>query len=86
MASLMQALVCIKVPQLHGGEIEEFVSMEKLDTVHRSIKQTFSNYRDSMPLQRKINKIEAAPVKTRYFEFPETITSRRDKHYHIVAS
>ena len=87
MASLIQAIVCIKVPQEDGDEIDEFVSMEKLDTIHQNIKDTFDMNKKFMPMERKINKIEAVPVKSKYLlTFDEYITSRMDSRYQIVTS
>ena len=87
MASLIQAIVCIKVPQEDGDEIDEFVSMEKLDKIHQNIKETFDMNKKFMPMERKINKIEAVPVKSTYLlTFDEYITSRMDSRYQIVTS
>ena len=87
MASLIQSIVCIKVPQESGEEIEEFVSMSALEFIHANIKKTYDSNKSLMPLPKSINKIEAAAIKTKYFLFDGVIRSLRgDTRYQIVTA
>ncbi|KAI1285855.1 hypothetical protein F5Y03DRAFT_402186 [Xylaria venustula] len=49
-ASLMSAIVSFYVPQQHGGEIAEYVSMEKLDRIKRAAKDTHTRYQKMLPV------------------------------------
>lgn len=85
-ASLLQAIVSLKVVQEYGGEKEEFVSMETLAAVHHNVDQTYDINKAIMPIPKSINKIDAVPVTTKYFSFPKTITSNYNQSDLIVTS
>ena len=86
MASLLQSIVSIKVPQENGDEIEEYVSIETLEKLRKNVKWDYDYNRIYLPSQRSIKKIEAAPIPTKYFEFDNELTSSKDSGYHIFAS
>ena len=86
MSSLLQAIVCINVPQKDGTEKLEFVSMESLQEIHDDIKETFYVHKSIMPNRRTTQKTEAVPVKAKWIWFDEYIISRSDKQYQIVTS
>ena len=86
MASLIQAIVCINVPQTDGSEKLEYVTMESLEAVHQNVKETISLHQETMPRQRTIQKIESVPVKSKWLWFEEYISARKDKQFQIVTS
>ncbi|KAJ2988183.1 hypothetical protein NUW58_g4113 [Xylaria curta] len=74
-ASLMSAIVSFYVPQQRGGEIAEYVSMEKLDTVKKAAKETYEKYKHLLPIVPKIPLVEATAVPAKQMSFPSTITT-----------
>jgi ubiquitin-protein ligase len=85
-ASLVQAIVSMKVPQQHGGEKEEVVSMESLQGSSRAVEETLKSFSKYMPKEREISKIEASPVPTKLFELPQTFSSMKNDQFVIVCS
>ena len=68
-ASLMQAIVTTQVPQEYGGEIYEFVSMEKLDDIKRSVNETYMLHHSKFPILPTIPTIPATSVKASALKF-----------------
>jgi len=81
LASLLQAIVSMYVAQQHGGEVSEFVSMEKLSDIHKNVEQTYNKYRRYIPEGRLIKKVEPETINTKCFDFGsvkefETLTEK----------
>jgi len=68
-ASLMQAIVTPEVPQEYGGEIHEFVSMEKLDDIKRSVNETYRLHHSKFPILPTIPTIPATKVNASALKF-----------------
>jgi ubiquitin-protein ligase len=75
LASLLQSIVSIDVPQQYGSPIKEFVTMEKLDTITESVKHTFNKYRKYIPEGRLIKKTDPVTIDTVNFKFDKPIFS-----------
>ena len=43
-SALMQSIVSFNVPQMHGGEHQEFVSMESLEVGYKNVQETINKY------------------------------------------
>jgi ubiquitin-protein ligase len=85
-ASLMQAIVSYMVPQQYGNEVAEFVSMEKLATVYKNVKEAFEQYKHLVPAMPEIKLIDAIPVKANMLKLPYSIESRGDNKDLIISS
>jgi len=86
LASLMQAIVSITVPQKGGGFIQEWVSMEKLESAHNNVLNTFNKYRMYIPSGRIIEKMKASPIHTRGLSFPSDSFSTNDNNESFLIS
>lgn len=85
-SSLLQAIVSFKVAQIGGGEIAEFVSMEKLGAIHKSVESTYAHYQGNMPSRKEIVHLKGMKVDTKYFKLPEKITSLKNNQDLITQS
>ncbi|KAI0407430.1 hypothetical protein F4802DRAFT_611893 [Xylaria palmicola] len=74
-ASLMSAIVSFYVPQQSGGEIAEYVSMEKLERVKKAAQETHEQYKHLLPILPEIPLVEATAVSAKQLSFPSPITS-----------
>ena len=70
-ASLLQSIVTINVPQQYGPEIQEFVTMEKLKKIHLEVDKTYNRYSRLMPEGLIIDGILSNKVITEQFIFKE---------------
>ena len=68
-ASLMQALVTPRVPQEYGGEVLEYVSMEKLKGIKRQVHQTYLEHKDRIPGLPVLPTITATSIHAKPFRF-----------------
>jgi ubiquitin-protein ligase len=71
-ASLMQAIVTPDVEQVYGGELHEFVSMEKLDGIKQAANTTYWKHRAKFPTLPQIPTIPATVVKAERLSFTHT--------------
>lgn len=79
LASLLQSIVSISVPQMHGPEEKEFVSMEKLNDIYRSVEKTYKDLEKIMPVGRVIEKNLASPIDTAIFRFRfDKVSTKRE--------
>ena len=85
-SSLLQAIVSIKVAQEGGGEVAEFVSMEKLSSIHKSVETTYSHYHDIMPSRKEIIHLQGMQVPTKHFKFPEKMATYKHNQDLIIQS
>src|SRR2546430_1958781 len=78
-ASLMQALVTPTVPQEYGYDLYEFVSMEKLEGIKRSVQTTYLRHKEKIPRLPEVPTIRATaiPAKPMRFMHPLRQTSTR---------
>jgi ubiquitin-protein ligase len=79
LASLLQAIVSVSVPQQHGSDVKEFVTMEKLDKLDKNVFYTYNKYKAYIPAGRIIEKVQGTSVDTRSFKFPKKFTDTRGK-------
>lgn len=68
-ASLMQALVTPRVPQEYGGDVLEYVSMEKLEGIKRQVHQTYLEHKDRIPRLPVVPTITATSIRAKPFRF-----------------
>lgn len=68
-ASLMQALVTPKVPQDHGADKPEFVTMDRLEQLKRSVERTYRARKDHIPHLPVIPTIPAVPIPAKALTF-----------------
>ncbi len=87
-SSLMQSIVSLVVPQQYGADIKEFVTMEKLLNIHKSIDYTYAKYSSLMPTGIIIQGIESFPIKTKsYFTFQNKfLRSNKNNKDNIIIS
>ena len=85
-SSLLQAIVSMKVAQEGGGEVTEFVSMEKLSAIHKSVESTYSRYKDTMPSRKEIIHLQGMQVPTKYFKLLEKVTTYKHNQDLIIQS
>src|SRR5271156_3546399 len=71
-ASLMQAIVTPDVEQEYGGDVHEFVSMEKLDGIKQSVNTTYWQHRAKFPTLPTIPTIPATAVSAKRLSFTHT--------------
>src|SRR5574343_600207 len=74
LASLLQSIVSINVPQEYGSDIKEFVSMEKLESIYKNVSTTYNKYSQYIPEEARvescvINKVSPVPIETNKLEF-----------------
>jgi ubiquitin-protein ligase len=85
-ASLMQSLVSMSVEQEHGGDVQEFVTMEKLAWVEKEVKRVFnmhSKYFDKLP---QIPLIYGVPCYAKTLEFPKLLSTNLNQTPKIYSS
>jgi ubiquitin-protein ligase len=86
LASLLQSIVSVSVPQQYGGEIKEFVTMEKLEHIHNNVQTVLIKYERYMPPGRVIEKFKGHPIETDYFSFPRNeISTRRSMEQSLIS-
>lgn len=68
-ASLMQALVTQRVPQTYGSDRAEFVTMDTLDQIKKSVHKTYQEHKNRIPYLPTIPTIRAASVAAKPFIF-----------------
>ncbi|GAP87532.1 hypothetical protein SAMD00023353_2600120 [Rosellinia necatrix] len=73
LASLMSAIVSFYVPQQHGGDMAEFVSMGKLRDVKIAAVETYKRYKHLLPSLPEIPLVKARMVPAKQMSFPATI-------------
>ena len=72
-SALMQSIVSFTVPQMHGGEQQEFVTMESLQLGYTNVQETiktYSNYIGDIP---EIPANLAVEIPAEQLDFPKTI-------------
>lgn len=73
-ASLMQALVTPRVPQEYGGDLPEFVTMEKLADIKREVSTTVEKHKDLVGALPEIPIIRGTPIQAKPFVFTHAQT------------
>ncbi|KAJ5741941.1 hypothetical protein N7533_011350 [Penicillium manginii] len=68
-ASLMQALVTQRVPQTYGPDKPEFVTMDKLNEIKKTVHDTYRSYKNRFPHLPTIPMIHAVSVAAMPFIF-----------------
>ncbi len=71
-ASLMQALVCVNVPQEYGGDKPEFVSMEKMHNIKRAARVTYEKNKQRIPVLPVVPHVTAVTVDAKPLLFTKT--------------
>lgn len=85
-ASLMQSLVSISVEQEHGGDIQEFVTMEKLAWVEKEVERVYnlhSKYFDKLP---QVPLVYATPCQANTLKFPKLLPTNLNPTPKIYSS
>jgi ubiquitin-protein ligase len=74
-ATLMQALVAVKVEQSYGEPVLEFITMERLKTIRREVDRTLQLFGVCMPKAPQVEtlKHEGFPIPCRFFSYPKFI-------------
>ena len=72
-ASLMQALVTPTVPQVYGHDLYEFVSMEKLEGIKRSVQTTYLRHKEKIPRLPEVPTIRATALPAKPLRFMDTL-------------
>jgi ubiquitin-protein ligase len=85
-SSLLQTIVSVNVLQTNGTEVKEFVSMEKLGSIHKNVEMTYNQYKAIMPTRREIVHVEGVQVETKHLKFPEQVTSLKNNQDLIIES
>ena len=85
-SSLLQVIVSTKVAQEYGGEVTEFVSMEKLGSVHHNVETTYARYEHIMPSRKEIIHPQGVQIPTKYFDLPDKIMSLANAKDKVVES
>ncbi|KAI0145430.1 hypothetical protein GGR57DRAFT_480178 [Xylariaceae sp. FL1272] len=74
-ATLMATIVSFYVPQECGGEVAEYVSMEKLEDIKRAAHETFDTYKHLVPELPSIPLVQATTIAAQQMRFPATIVT-----------
>jgi len=72
-SALMQSIVSFTVPQMHGGEIQEFVSMESLKSGYTNVQETIKKYSQYVPDIPEIPANLAVEVPAEQLDFPRIL-------------
>lgn len=68
-ASLLQSIVSIDIPQMYGPPVKEIISMEKLKEINNNVNDAYKKYSIHMPPVEPIKPIEGEFIGTEMFGF-----------------